>query len=508
MKIPRLTIHMLFLIYIQLTVGFVLTGCSGSSWNIVKTNTFDHLEQIRTHKKEIILNRLESLLVKVHHAEKDSVLLAAFQLLGDTSGFIKPDNSVLRKTLDGLDLHFVSQYGEFYDILLIKKSGYVFHSIRMESDFHSNLFSGPLSATKLAYALRETPVPRFVDYDYYIPSAEPASFFITPIKSGTKELGWIAFQLPINTINNVMTKHDGLGRTGEAYLTNNKKLMLTQSRLLGQDTIFKLPVDTLATTTAIDRGIGNLLLDDYRKIRVFSSFEKLEFQGVSWILIVEMDEDEVITNQFRENPEYYMEKVFKKLTPGQIMPNKVSHINSNAVRVDINEYAKGKDGRQLWTKGVATCTGVVITYPDHFSYLGHISPLDSAYFSSANKTLAKFGYWVRGEDIQANSFDLLGEMLDNINKFDVTKAQLRDIKIVLIAVHKNSFVQNINRLLDSGVFLSQIKILYAGEMEYANIFVTSAQEPVSIEWGNDSDQKFFRSRDKETQSLGDLVKSI
>ena len=500
-------ISLLFMVCTLLAVAATVTGCAGSSVSSVKSDTFAYLEKVRTERKQLLVNRLDKLMGKVRHAENDGELIDSFKQLGGSGRRTVSTKHALRQAIDKLDLHFVLQYGDFYDLLFIKKGGYVFHSINMESDFHSNLFTGHLSKTKLSRALQQTKVPRFVDYDYYIPSAEPASFFIAPIKSDNQDLGWIAFQIPINIINNIMSNSDGLGRTGESYLTNAHKLMLTQSRLLQQETILKMPINTDATNIAIQDGSGNLLINDYRKVRVYSSFEKMYFQNVVWVLIVEMDEDEVITDKFRQTPEYYMEKVFKQITPGQNLTSRHSYSDGKAFRIDMNEYLRGEPGELLWTKGVATCTGVAITYQDRFSYLGHVNPLDDVYFSPVKKMSLSFGHWIKGIDVQSNSSNLLGKMMGDITQFDVTKAKLRNLKIVLVAVHTNSFERIVTSLLDQGIYLSQIKILHTKDMEYANISVGGRDGYLSVEWGG-AKKNMLLTNDKGTQNLGEIVKSI
>jgi hypothetical protein len=504
----KLTFQTFFLVLIMSTVGFGMSGCSGSLDGSLQSDTFEYLEKIRNKKKAAIINRLEYLLKKTDQAEQDSVLTEVFQRLSGTSGRSRADNSFLRETVDKLDSHYALEYGEFYDLLFIQKGGYVFHSIKLESDFRSNLFDGPLEKTKLAHALQQTPVPTFVDYDYYSPSAEPASFLITPVKDGRQTLGWIAFQIPINIVNNIMSDYKGLGITGEAYLTNTSKIMLTQSRLLPEKTIFKLPVDTEATVTAINEGSGNLLIDDYRKIRVFSSFEKFNFQNISWVLIVEMDEDEVITEKFRQNPEYYLEKVYEKINLGDNLVETVVDSNHAGIRVDVNEYAQGKPGERLWTKGVATCTGVAILYPGKFSYLGHLYPLDDTYFTPVERASLKLGQWLQGIDTEAYQANLLGQMFAHITKFDISKTKVRDLKIILVAVHTNSFANIVKQLLDEGVFLSQIKIMHGRQMAYANISVDSEREFARIEWGGKKSGSSFFTSDKGVENLGDLVRSI
>ena len=46
-----------------------------------------------------------------------------------------------------------------------------------------------------------------------------------------KLIGYVAFQVPINKINNIMLRRDGMGRTGETYLVGQDGLMRCDSYL-------------------------------------------------------------------------------------------------------------------------------------------------------------------------------------------------------------------------------------------------------------------------------------
>lgn len=484
---------------ILLLSPLLLTSCAMGPDAPLEEATFERLEKVREEKQEAILARLHRLQAKTDAAQNDDRLKRAYAQLEGLTGPALTTLST-QQTMEGLARHFVTNYSAFYDLLFIKRDGTVFHTLRREEDYGINLFQGRLADSRLARALKQSPVPKFVDYDYYRPSDEAASFFIHPMG----ERGWIAFQFPMNAFNAILADYRDLGTTGEAYLTNAQKVMLTQSRLIPQPTTLSTRVETPAPKLGLERGRGNMLLDDYRRVRVFSSFSRIDFQNVAWVLIVEIDEEEVLSRHFRENSDFYLEKILP-LTgagkPGALPPNGLA---GERLKVDINEFARGEPGQRLFTQGVAACTAVVIADPDRFAYLGHISPLDDAYLSGFSGLAARLGLWLRQEETPRG--DLLGMMLDRISRFDLPHAALRNLRVVLAAVHQKSFGEIVNRLLDRGIFLSQIQILYAPGMTYGNVAATASGVEVRVEWVNDAAGRDIRTRAAHTPNLLDLAR--
>ena len=57
-----------------------------------------------------------------------------------------------------------------------------------------------------------------VDYEQYPPSYEaPASFIGAPVFDGNRRLGVLLFQMPLDTISEVMGARYGLGEGGDAF---------------------------------------------------------------------------------------------------------------------------------------------------------------------------------------------------------------------------------------------------------------------------------------------------
>lgn len=140
--------------------------------------------------------------------------------------------------------NIVKKFG-YYDFFLIDiKTRDVVYTVYKETDFGANLKQGVYGESNLAdvvEAVQKNPDRRtvqIVDFKPYRPSyMAPAAFIAAPIYNGSKLVGVLAIQLPVDEINNVMTgnknwKRDGLGETGETYMVGADLFMRSASRFL------------------------------------------------------------------------------------------------------------------------------------------------------------------------------------------------------------------------------------------------------------------------------------
>ena len=222
--------------------------------------------------------------------------------------------------------NIVSRFG-YYDMFLINPQGQIVYTVFKETDYGTNLETGPYKDSNLAQLVRqviaskEKDFTQLADFAAYAPSyGMPASFIAAPIYNGSKLVGVLAFQMPVDEINRVMTgnqqwRQDGLGKSGETILVGNDKLMRSASRFFLENptaflaqlksrgmkdaaiqrlrqystTILQQPVSTPAATKAIAGGSGTLNVVDYRGIPVLSSYAPLQIQGLDWVILSQMD---------------------------------------------------------------------------------------------------------------------------------------------------------------------------------------------------------------------------
>lgn len=222
--------------------------------------------------------------------------------------------------------NIIDRFG-YYDMFLINPEGTVVYTVFKETDFASNLQSGPYKNSNLARLVRsirdakERNYTKLIDFEAYAPSYDaPAAFIAAPIYEQNELIGILAFQMPVNEINNVMTgnrnwKADGLGASGETYLVGNDLLMRSISRFLIEDprgyvsilrslrvkddaihriqqfqtSILQQRVDTKGVNEALAGKQGTEIIRDYRNIPVLSSFAPLKIDGLDWVILSEMD---------------------------------------------------------------------------------------------------------------------------------------------------------------------------------------------------------------------------
>lgn len=227
-----------------------------------------------------------------------------------------------------------SRYHDLFgyeDLFLVDpESGAIVYSVLKEVDFGTSLVSGPYRHSNLADAVKAAinanarGFVKIVDFDHYVPSSgAPAAFVAAPIFDAEQLVGVLAIQVPVDEINRVMTgnrnwQKDGLGLSGETYLVGPDHAMRSVSRFLVEDpqgylemlddlsvssqtiddirrygtTILAQKFDTEAARNALERREGTMIVDDYRGIKVLSSFAPLNVKGLDWAVLSEMDLDE------------------------------------------------------------------------------------------------------------------------------------------------------------------------------------------------------------------------
>ena len=222
--------------------------------------------------------------------------------------------------------NIVSKFG-YYDMFLINPQGQVVYTVFKETDFASDMGNGPYQGSNLAALIRQVIASKekgftnLADFAAYAPSyGAPASFIAAPIFSGSRLVGVLAFQMPVDEINNVMTgnqawQKDGLGSTGQTFLVGSDSLMRSASRFHLNDpnaylaelrslgtkedaiarlrqygtTILQQPVTSPAVARALAGSTGTMRVVDYRNTAVLSSYAPLQIKGLDWVILSQMD---------------------------------------------------------------------------------------------------------------------------------------------------------------------------------------------------------------------------
>ena len=188
----------------------------------------------------------------------------------------------------------------YYDIFLFDTKGNLVYTVFKELDYATNLERGKYKDTGLGIVYRAAKAAArvgsvsFDDFAPYAPShGAPASFISTPVMDGGKLLGVLVFQMPIDNINSIMNHREGMGESGESYIVGQDFLMRSDSRFSDETTILKVEVETDTVKAALRGESGASVVPDYRGVPVLSAHAALDYNGITWAIMAEIDEAEV-----------------------------------------------------------------------------------------------------------------------------------------------------------------------------------------------------------------------
>jgi len=106
-----------------------------------------------------------------------------------------------------------------------------------------------------------------------------------------KPIGVIVGILDVSLIDRVLLSRSGLGESGETYLVNENKMLISESRFI-EDAAFDVEVDTLGVRQCLENGKEiEDVYDDYRGIKIHGVTYCAPDLG--WVLLAEIDDQEV-----------------------------------------------------------------------------------------------------------------------------------------------------------------------------------------------------------------------
>lgn len=236
------------------------------------------------------------------------------QMLADFSGGLNAVAAVVEAHSDTAHidalfpvlLQLNEQLG-FYDIFVIDERGQVIFTAAREADYGTNLQHGPYRDSglgKLYQRLKLGSASTLMqDFSPYAPSNnEAAAFLGKPVQLPQQRI-FVAVQLSIEKINQVMQIREGMGQTGETYLVGSDNRMRSDSYLDAENrsvqasfagTVQHNGVDTDASKAALAGEQGIQTIIDYNGNPVLSAFAPLDVFGVRWALLAEIDVAEIM----------------------------------------------------------------------------------------------------------------------------------------------------------------------------------------------------------------------
>lgn len=131
---------------------------------------------------------------------------------------------------------------------------------------------------------------------YYYDHTRKNNFLgiLSPIfDEDTKEkIGYIGFDIELEELNNLVKEGSAIGKTGEIYLIDSDKILMTSSRFL-ENGQFMQEVDTVNSQRCFDNKNGMVEeFLDYRGEKSIGTHRHLPF--INWCLIIEIEKGELL----------------------------------------------------------------------------------------------------------------------------------------------------------------------------------------------------------------------
>jgi methyl-accepting chemotaxis protein len=192
------------------------------------------------------------------------------------------------------------QYG-YYDVFLFDTEGNLVYSVFKELDYATNMYSGQWADTDLANAYKaaitnpQKGKVSFFDFRPYGPSADaPASFMSAPVYDAEGTLqGVIAYQMPVDRLNAIMTNFEGLGKSGGMMILGENYLARNDSAKSEANDILKTRFDYPPVQQAFEDTIAVGNVENVFGSEVLMTAEKFEISGQPFVVAAFEDIDEI-----------------------------------------------------------------------------------------------------------------------------------------------------------------------------------------------------------------------
>ncbi len=450
--------------------------CRAETFAETRNKTFARLERVRKSKRRSVAELLKRTGENAEKAAHDEMLTRYFDAIHELRDMQKQQNTnnsekmrkIRNKIHHGFEMQYLMDYIAFHDILLVDASGCVFHSVKRESDLGKNVFEDGMFPARLIEGIRRGESGAvFVDFVNYKPSQSPIAFFVVPVGDDAENKGFFVFKYRATTFNSLLGNREELGRTGEIYLVNSDGFMLTNSRFRRKSNSLKIRLENGIMEKTRSRPEGSDVIDDYRGVSVFSSYERFDVFDTSWIIMAEINRSEIITECFMKRGGCELESLLAYLGPHEPVPLVADRDEDDFGLVQMDDFSKCGAGEKLATYGVSTCTALYAVYPGAFGYLSHITPHDNVYT----------------DDFITNQVKRIHH---DITHYDIHLSELKNLKFIVVATHLESCPRIIEKLTRYGIYLSQITFAYNPAADFADVYLDMESNEATVVWTKNS----------------------
>ncbi|MEN9787640.1 MAG: hypothetical protein RLZZ299_2904, partial [Pseudomonadota bacterium] len=288
-----------------LPVGIVTWLTVNGVTDALEASTVEHLSAVRTSRKAQVETWFNQRMTDTKLlAETADVSAATAQFARAYAGVESPDAARVtadpdyRQVQDAFDsvLKRMAETTGYDDLHLVDVDGNVIYTTAHEPDFATNLRTGLWKDTGFAEAYRKalSGGVHLTDFAPYPPANDaPSSFLGAPVVVNGRTIGVLVLQTPVGSLDAVLQDGTGLGESGEAYLVGKDGRMRSNSRLDREPTLLVAKADTEAVRNGFDGNDAFTSYMDRHGDKVFGGAAKVDVAGLDWVVVAELDQDEV-----------------------------------------------------------------------------------------------------------------------------------------------------------------------------------------------------------------------
>ncbi len=295
------SIYRKLVVYFLLLNLFAIGAVGGYSYYKEKeallSRTFDQLISVRIEKKDRITEFFQQRLLdldNIFRLPHLQILLQSLAKQTDTVLLLSHSNGQMA-TEKKLLFSFLNS-SECYSGVIYFNADCVANYISLDEPYHHKAINN--KAFKKACNSQQASKNSFIE-EIRLPNGNSQTVLIAGknfFNGNGKWKGALFVMVNSSKINEIMYENNpnnGLNKTGEVYLVGSDSLMRSNSRFF-KNSVFKTKVSTKGALQALKGITGFSQIHDYRKIPVLSAYSPLDFSGIHWAVLAEIDTKEAM----------------------------------------------------------------------------------------------------------------------------------------------------------------------------------------------------------------------
>jgi signal transduction histidine kinase len=286
------------LIFYFVLIGIIAILTLGSySYFYAKTallnRTFDQLISLRLEKK----NRIEQFFLD---RVRDINLISKSEEIKNITDILyseeKSVEEINKLQFNSSLSNYISAYGYYQQLHIVGQNNFEVNINPSGNDQNSNIDIRTISDNDLKIFCKKIGLVKKTTVQD-LTKSKLLIYIGTPVFNEVKNIiGFIVLEIPIAAINKIMfgySENNGLGKTGETYLVGDDFLMRSNSRFK-ENAVFNTVVTSQSVLNAFSGKTGCDIVPDYRNIPCLSSYSKVNIDGLNWVILAEIDEQEAM----------------------------------------------------------------------------------------------------------------------------------------------------------------------------------------------------------------------